>query len=640
MSSARKADRPAYRADVDGLRAVAVLLVMADHFGIRLRGGYIGVDVFFVISGYLISGIILSEMAEGRFSLVRFYERRVRRIFPALLVMIALVTVAVYRLFLPSEVEAYGRSVLAAIGSVSNFLFWHEAGYFDEASTIKPLLHTWSLAVEEQFYVLFPLLLVVVRRWWPQRLKAAILGIAGLSFVAAVVTVHNSPTAAFFFAPLRAWELLLGTMISQRYLPEIRGAVARNAASALGLLLLVVPALNYTSRTAFPGLAALPACAGAALIILAGETSAAGESGSSVVGRMLAWRPVVFVGLISYSVYLWHWPVLVFERTSSVLPLDLDRTRDKFLLLALSLVLGWISWALVEQPIRTGRLRPGRRAVFWVNGLAAAAVSVVALVFMGAHGFPQRFPPDARAIAAYEDYYKPEFFREGSCFLVPGMSLSTFNQAACLTARPGHPTILLAGDSHIADQWYGLAQIFPEDTFLQVTSSGCHPLLVGSAAAKSPVCEQMNALLFDHYLPHHPVDLLVLGARWDKSDLAPLGRTIEHLQQQGVKVMVVGPGVEYDTPLPRMLAVGLRDGRVVQSGPHLVSYLRPLDEQMAALARTRWHVAYVSVFQDLCRPDCPLYAQPGVPLLFDSNHFTQAGSVLMAQRMREGGELR
>ena len=186
-----------YRPDVDGLRAVAVLLVLASHLGTRPAGGYIGVDVFFVISGYLISASILSEMQSGRFSIVAFYERRIRRIFPALLVMMFVVTLLAYRYLLPLEMMEYARSLLAALASGSNFQFWHEGGYFELPSALKPLLHTWSLGVEEQFYVFFPLFLVAMRRWFSRRLKAGIYGVAAVSLIAACLSVRHDSVTAF-----------------------------------------------------------------------------------------------------------------------------------------------------------------------------------------------------------------------------------------------------------------------------------------------------------------------------------------------------------------------------------------------------------------------------------------------------------
>ncbi len=240
-----------YRPDIDGLRAIAVLLVVCDHLRLGFRGGYIGVDVFFVISGYLISSIILSDMASGRFSILGFYERRIRRIFPALFAMMAIVAFLAYRFLVPSEMVNFAQSMMAATFSFSNILFMHQSGYFDQPSQFKPLLHTWSLAVEEQFYILFPIFLMLVRRLVPRYLKNAILSLAFLSFCAACFWVHHDITTTFYSAPLRAWELLIGTIISQRYLPSITGTFWRNLSSLSGLALILVPSWLYSSSTPF-----------------------------------------------------------------------------------------------------------------------------------------------------------------------------------------------------------------------------------------------------------------------------------------------------------------------------------------------------------------------------------------------------
>src|SRR5580704_10816415 len=204
-----------YRPDIDGLRAVAVLLVVAFHTGIgKFRGGFVGVDVFFVISGFLISSVILSEISAGHFSIAAFYERRIRRIFPALVVMMFVTSFLAAKYFLPSELTDYAKSLLAATFSVSNFYFWRQSGYFDAPAALKPLLHTWSLAVEEQFYIVFPLFLLLVRRLFPTRLRISIIAVAIVSFAASVLGAYQHSSSAFYLAPTRAWELLLGTVLS------------------------------------------------------------------------------------------------------------------------------------------------------------------------------------------------------------------------------------------------------------------------------------------------------------------------------------------------------------------------------------------------------------------------------------------
>jgi peptidoglycan/LPS O-acetylase OafA/YrhL len=271
MTSDAKNTRLSYRADIDGLRAVAVLLVVACHMGIyKCRGGFIGVDVFFVISGYLISSVILSEIASSQFSLFSFYERRIRRIVPALVVMLLATSFLAYRYLLPVEMEDFAKSLVASIFSQSNFYFWSQSGYFDAPAALKPLLHTWSLAVEEQFYVFFPLFLLAIRRFFPTRLRLSIVLIAILSFVASAIGAYLYPNSTFYLAPTRAWELLLGTLLSLKLFPEISGAVWRNGSTIAGITSILLAAVFFSSSTAFPGLAALAPCLGAALIIAGG----------------------------------------------------------------------------------------------------------------------------------------------------------------------------------------------------------------------------------------------------------------------------------------------------------------------------------------------------------------------------------
>ena len=635
-----------YRPDIDGLRAVAVLLVFADHLRTRFSGGYIGVDVFFVISGYLISSVILSEMNAGTFSIFHFYERRIRRIFPALLVMMLGVSVLAYRYFVPSELEAYAGSMLAAILSVSNFLFWHQTGYFDAPSALKPLLHTWSLGVEEQFYIFFPLFLVIVRKIAPQRTRAAIWTVAGVTFALACVWVRRDPTAAFFFAPLRAWELLLGTIVSQRYLPVIHGKPARNVASGAGLLLIIVPAMMYTAKTPFPGLGALAPCLGAALLIAAGET------GPSFVGNLLAWRPVVFIGLISYSLYLWHWPILVFQRTSSML-VDLPEGNKlaKLAVVIVSLVVATLSWRFVETPFRKGRLRPGVPALFLLNGAAVALLAAIAVGMMATHGLPRRFPANALGVAEFTTYDETAAYRENVCFLGPKSTFVNFDPAVCLASDPSRKQYLLVGDSHGADLYPGLSSVFPELNISQVNTAGCKILLDEVNQSKS-MCGQLATYLYD-FLARHPVDTVLLSGRWGKSDLPALKRTIDWIEQHGMHVVVFGPAIEYDAPLPRMLAIGLRDHAPSLALRHRLLEPEQLDAEMRNLVRKEWGVRYISAYEDLCAAregtgvvpqrnepgDCVLYAEPGVPMLFDTDHFTAQGSVLYAHVMRARGQL-
>jgi peptidoglycan/LPS O-acetylase OafA/YrhL len=629
MDKASRSSHLGYRSDVDGLRAVAVLLVLGDHFKTHFTGGYVGVDVFFVISGYLISAAILKEMENGTFSIVNFYERRIRRIFPALIVMLLGACALAYRYLFPTELADFARSLLAAMFSVSNFWFWHQAGYFDAPSAFKPLLHTWSLAVEEQFYLFFPIFLVLIRRFAPRQLKAAIFGFAALTFALSIFYVKRDATAAFFFSPLRAWELLAGTIVSQRYLPAMRSALARNLATLAGILLILIPSLRYTAVTPFPGWAALPPCLGAALIIAGGET------GTSLVGRMLSLRPVVFVGLISYSLYLWHWPVLVFQNIGGlVAPLPPDNRRLKLAMLAVSMLLGYLSWKFVETPFRKGRLRPATRSLFAVNGIAVALVTAIGVGMLASHGLPSRFPPDALQAASYLDYSMKEPFREGQCFIGSGNTFADFDQSTCLQESASRPNVLLLGDSQAAQLWPGMQQAMPQVQTLQATAAFCQVFIEEPATAR-PACRDLARFAFADFLLQHRVDAVFYAGRWVYSDLPRIAQSVRWMQQHGIRVFLFGPMIEYDEMFPRVLATSLREHRPELVPARLVPGLRQFDGMLKALAAGQWHVPYISFYDNLCTPECPSYAAPGIPLLFDEHHFTAAGSALFVRSMRD-----
>ncbi len=640
-----QAAKPSYRPDIDGLRAVAVLLVVFNHLRTRFSGGYIGVDVFFVISGYLISGVILSEMNTGSFSIIRFYDRRIRRILPALIVMMLGTCILVFRYFVPPETESFARSMLAALFSVSNLLFWHEAGYFDAPSTLKPLLHTWSLAVEEQFYIVFPIFLLAVRRFFPQRLKEAVWTLTAITFALACIWVRRDPTAAFYFAPLRAWELLIGTIISQHYVPVLRSSIQRNFASLTGLLLVMVPALMYTPQTPFPGLAALPPCLGAALLIAGGET------GTSLVGRVLSWRPIVFIGLISYSLYLWHWPILVFQNTSLLLlHAGAGDKRSKFAVLAVSLVAATLSWRFVETPFRKGRFRPGRRTLFILAGAAASVVTMLGISAIVEHGFSGRFPQDALAVAEYTSFDPTAAYRGGVCFMDSQNAFSDFRPQTCLAEDPARKHYLLLGDSHGAHLYPGLSAVFPELNLSQANAAGCVPLMpdaTPTSSTRENGCLQMRRFIYKDYLPHHSIDTVLLAARWSDSDIPALGQTISWIKQQKAQVILLGPIIEFDVPLPRLLAISLREHAPSLLEQHRLKDPEQLDKRLADMAR-RWGVPYISAYKNLCAATeatspgdspCPVYASPGVPLLWDTDHFTPQGSILYARTMKARKQL-
>jgi peptidoglycan/LPS O-acetylase OafA/YrhL len=629
-----------YRADIDGLRAVAVLLVFAYHletFTVGFAaawGGFIGVDVFFVISGFLISSVILREIETESFSLKEFYRRRIRRILPALMVMMLVTAIVNSYYMLPSQLYAFAKSLLAATFSLSNFYFLSTSGYFS-SNADKPLLHTWSLAVEEQFYILFPLFLLLLRRFFPKRFKSAILFVAAASFLLSVWVVHKSPTAAFYLPTTRTWELLLGTMLAIDVFPRVETALGRNLLSATGLLAILIAGFTYTGSVPFPGASALVPCAGAAFIIAAGET------GSSIVGRLLSLRPVVFIGLISYSLYLWHWPIILFQHMAMLQPRNASNHAIKGSIVIASFVLATLSWRFIETPFRKGKFMLKGASAFRFAAASAAVLTVFASTILVSHGLPSRYSQRQLALASYVDYTAPG--QEGVCSIESGGG-AKFNVSHCLHQDPSKKNYLLIGDSHAAHLWYGLQKTFPDINFQEASASGCEP----SARAKpdaSPFqrldrhlfpefCRPLMDYVFNDYLNTHHPDRILLAARWEEDDLPRLDDTLRSLKARHFDVLLFGPIVQYDSDLPWLLVTSLRNGDPDLPLKHRLTDVEGLDRQMSALAQ-RWGVEYVSYFKMFCHgTECAEYANADTPLQSDYGHLTPAGSLLVSARLK------
>ncbi len=392
MTSAGGGD--GYRPEVDGLRAIAVVAVILFHANLGLAtGGYVGVDIFFVISGYLISSIILREIDQKRFTFLGFYERRIRRIFPALFVVLAATSAASWFILPPEQMQTFAQSVVATTTFAANIFFWLKSGYFGGDAELFPLIHMWSLAVEEQYYIVFPFLVMIAagarKRWLPW-----VMGIAfAASFAACVVVTRDQPLAAFFLAPMRAWELFAGVFVAIYQRPwlaalgRVRGA--RQAVETAGLAAVVAPIFLFDSTTAFPGwIAAIPVFGTAALILT--------STGGSIIGRVLASGPMVGVGLISYSAYLWHQPLYALSRMQG-LP---ERGPWVYaVLIAATFLLAWLSWRFVEQPFRDRR-RFRRLTIYAVFVVLSGALLLWGLAGHVAKGFPDRFDRETQALDA------------------------------------------------------------------------------------------------------------------------------------------------------------------------------------------------------------------------------------------------
>lgn len=428
-----------YRADIDGLRAIAVVPVVLFHAKVPgFSGGFVGVDVFFVISGYLITSIIFTEISQARFSILSFYERRIRRILPALFAVLIGSGIAAYFLLLPEEMKAFGRSVVATTLFASNLLFWREADYFDATAETKPLLHTWSLAVEEQFYIFFPVALALCFRFMPRYLRSMVVMTAILSFVLCVVAQKLSPVASFYLPVTRIWELMIGAILALGVIPLAKTDLQRSLMGGAGLAAILAGVFLYDARTPFPGVSALLPTIGAALVIHAGA------NGRHATAALLSLRPVVFVGLVSYSFYLWHWPVLVFGRmfaNSELTPLEIVAA------VIASFALAVLSWHYVERPFRNRTLDAGRKILFSATFSLMTAFCLLGITTVATSGIPQRFQNNVLKIAATENE-ADELRKRYKCASFLLIKSDVFGPCSIGQLDGISPSIAIWGDSH------------------------------------------------------------------------------------------------------------------------------------------------------------------------------------------------
>jgi peptidoglycan/LPS O-acetylase OafA/YrhL len=616
-----------YRSDIDGLRALAVAPVVAFHAGLPgLAGGFVGVDVFFVISGYLICGMIAADIEHHRFSLLQFYKRRVMRIFPALFVMFLTASVLSYLYLLPVELKDYSKSLLSAVLSVSNVYFSQTIGYFDAPAATKPLLHTWSLGVEEQFYMVCPLLMIAAYRYFRMRVAAVIAICAALSFLGLLLINMRNPVFAFYLTPFRAWELLLGALLSLRVVPKLSTARYKEVAGLVGVAAVIATILGLSSSMPPPATTTL-ACFGAALIIASSET------GLSIVGRALSTKGLVFIGRISYSLYLWHWLFIVFQNSDSFLFERSNNIETKISLIAVSVLTAYLSWRFIETPFR--RMTPDTSLARVFRGAFAsmAAIMLLAVAALSMDGAPFRFPGRVNAIASYLGYDPGSAFRVGRCYL--STNRQTFDAANCLKKAADRKNYLLVGDSHAAHLWFGLQRSLPEINVMQASATMCRPVMREHSSLDTRACGRLMQYVFDDYLVKEQVDEVLLSASWKEEDLAALSSTIERLVERGLKVVVLGPIVEYDRALPRLLVDSLRRGDDNIADSRKTAGVLERDRRLRDLVAVKG-ARYVSVYDAVCgHGPCETFAEGDVPLQFDAGHLTAEGSIKVARQLVE-----
>ena len=652
---------PKYRADIDGLRAIAVLSVVSFHaFPNWVSGGFVGVDIFFIISGFLISTIIFSNLEHDSYNFTEFYSRRIKRIFPALLLVLIICYAFGWFTLLPNEYEQFSKHVAGGTGFVANFMLWNESGYFDNAAETKPLLHLWTLSIEEQFYIIWPLLLWFA---WKRRLNLLTITITILviSFALNINNTYSSTgaVAAFYSPQTRFWELLAGSAlayitlykqnmfltfnrkldewlstISYEQAPESDGSALRNVQSLLGATLIAIGILVITKEKPFPGYWAVSPTLGTVLVISAGTQAWFNRT-------VLSNRVLVWFGLISFPLYLWHWPLLSFAR---IMESHIPSREIRVFAVLFSIVLAWLTYKLVEKPIRFG-----------THGKAKTVTLTILMVIVGCvgyytykqEGFGFRFPKIIQELTSYK-YHVKDIWRKDYCFIAsPNKDYTAFNSDACkLPPRDEKkPYLLLWGDSLASSLIPGYRTAFSDRfTIVPRTASGCPPLLHQESKRWQPHCKEINDYVLE-FVKNEKIKKVVLHSRWtfpagNSWRIDGIRETISELRKIGVTdIDVIGPVPQWIDGLPKQLYLEFKSDKFhrtpstrMESG--LDPQLIPVDMRLRDLSK-ELGVNYISPKDIFCNESgclTRLGETADTLTAWDYGHLTDTGSIFLVSK--------
>jgi peptidoglycan/LPS O-acetylase OafA/YrhL len=635
-----------YRPDIDGLRAIAVIGVILFHAGLGVPGGFAGVDVFFVISGFLITQLIVRDLERGTFSMVSFWERRVRRIFPALFATVLVCLVAGWFLLLPYGYLVLAQSAIALSLFASNIQFWRTTDYFSPLAEENALLHTWSLSVEEQFYLIVPLMLVGLYRFRKGRFLsfASLVTITAVSFVVSVVWLQKDPAGAFYLLPSRAWELGVGALLV--FLPAPCSIIGRYVASVAGLMAVVYSFFFFVPGSPFPGVAALPAVVGTALVIWSGIPT--NEGCQIWPMRLLAWRPMVSCGLMSYSLYLWHWPFFAFHRYVFD---HLPTPTVSVAYVAAAFVISGLSLRFVETPFRQRRLCGSRRSIFVFFFTGTVLVTAAALVIYLGGGLSFRVPPEALRLDGVEG--DRPFEAKPERMLVGGTKVYRFGDAG------EQPKVLLWGDSHAGVLLSVIDEICREAGVSgRGVIRGRTPPLFDWSGERETTLEHEYSMAAGRFvqqlLQTEKVRIVFLAFRWsyytrrdpplDPSRVPQVGfddallETISKVQGFGAKVVLLKEVPVFPAHVPRAMALARWIGT---STPSLTiaaveAFQKPYDPSFQRLQDRHPDVTIVDPVSSFAQNRGIDYIDAdGVLLWRDQHHLTHRATMRLAPELRE-----
>lgn len=611
-----------YRAEVDGLRALAVVPVIMFHAGFSIfSGGFVGVDVFFVISGYLITLIILDDIDGGGFSFFDFYERRARRILPALFVVIVFCAVLSFFIMMPSQLKDFSGSIVATVLFFSNVFFWKDSGYFDAAAEEKPLLHTWSLAVEEQFYMFFPLFLILCLRRGSRFALGAIFFMAVLSIFLSEWGWRHEKLANFYLMPSRIWELLIGSVSA---FVMRRGPDKSDTLSFIGLLGIIVSIFFYDNETPFPSFYALVPVLGAALVLIF-------SGGGTVVSRILSAKPMVAVGLISYSAYLWHQPLFAFSRLWFLT----DPPQYAMGLLAvISLVLATLSWSVVERPFRN-RKNFGRRAIYTMSALMVAVCLSMSPALKAGMGYFYN-ENQMRIFTAGEkgrQFMNSEAYDRFGCFFDYTQNPNQLIELGCVSPSD-RGRLILFGDSEAAHLYNGFVSSRLNMDVMQFTGTSCRSI---DYPGNTERCKGFYGLFMSDVLPSlGRDDVVIVSSNWwatykniDPVDFdLSLENLVSKLKRTGATVVLLTNAPEfYQNPYELFAAEN--------GGGEKEFYLptQPIFQSDKAIkaAASKLGVGFFDISELLCQNgNMCIFRGGGEYFYFDAGHLSYYGSGIVA----------
>jgi len=648
-----------YRSEIDGLRALALLPVILFHADIQtFRGGFVGVDVFFVISGYLITSIILTEQRAGTFSLMSFYERRARRILPALFVVTFACVLFAWLWMLPEAMKDFAKSVAAVCTFTSNLFFWRESGYFAPSNQLRPLLHTWSLAVEEQYYLTFPIFLLLAWRMGKRSLLSLLIAVSIVSLAGAQWGAFHMPGTAFYFLPTRGWELMIGVFVAF-YLVDKENCNRESHAlyqfaSLVGILLIAYAVFVFEQLTPWPSLYTLVPTLGTALVIVFAREQ-------TLAHRLLGSRVLVGIGLISYSAYLWHYPLFAFARIRSI---DAPSQATLLALAFIAIIFAYISWRYVEQPIRSRHLFE-RSTVFVTSAIGGATLLLIGLGGYITSGFPARWDPTVLRLSSANAYHRTQLYAEG-CHL-KGSDHTLKNCVRGISTQV--PAFAIWGDSHAGVLVHELEESFIEEglSFLQYTKNNC-PVSLGLHTklhkGEDEHCEQFTESTMRDLVDKN-IETVIIASRWlqyvdedivkastNRNDLytqaptdtekvwASYAEAIRGLLRNVRKVILVYPVPESERDVPTSLVKllitnDLQPFSLAASYGRVSQRLRKAGEifdsigMYPQLLRIRPEELFCNTYKKgIC-----VSQLDGVPLYFDNEHLSNAGARLIVDKI-------